>query len=317
MIYRTKVIVLSVMTGVLALVYAALLIFNPERMTARSAYYTWLDAKIAADAERIALSASGDTVHLVKEDGAWFVENGTERYPAKTARVEELLTALSARALFPVRASSAAAQSRLGLGDSAEKRIVVSRAAGTDLIDLIVGDYDAAGLEVYYRRAGRDEARSGSAALYQFLNYARASWYDLRFFPEEIPVNRIDRVTAISPAGATVVLNQGEAGWRVDSFDPEKTDTVKVESYIRGILSGEGDDFIAAGGDDFTAGRVVVETEGRTLFVRLGAELPAEGEDQPARRRLRTSATDGRTLAVSSWTVDRLFRDAAFFLKAD
>ncbi|MDR2516209.1 MAG: DUF4340 domain-containing protein [Spirochaetaceae bacterium] len=317
MIYRTKVIVLSVITGALALVYAALLVFNPGRMTTRSAYYTWLDAKIASEAERIALSSSGDPVNLVKQDGAWFVETGAELYPAKAARVEELLAALSDRGLFPVRAASAAARDRLGLGDNAEKRIVVSRASGTALIDLIVGDYDAAGLEVYYRRMGRDEARSGSAAIFQFLNYARASWYDLRFFPEEIPVNRIDRVTAISPAGETVVFLQEETGWRVDSFDPAVTDTAKVESYIRGIISAEGDDFTAHGGDDFTAGRVLVETEGRTLFVRLGGELPVENEEQPARRRLRTSAADSRTLAVSSWTADRLFRDAASFLKTE
>jgi hypothetical protein len=316
MTYQKKVKVLAILTGSLALVYAALLVFNPDRVTTRNTYYTWLDARAAEQAERIELGGE-NPISLVKRDGLWRVVYEGEEYPARESRVEDLFAALRARESYPVRGNSASAHDRLGLGDDAANRITLWRGVAEEpLFDLIAGGYDVIGREVYYRRAGRDEVRSGAARIFQFLDLPRTSWYDLRLFPEsqDVSVDAVSRLTILPPTGegaAALVINRDAAGWFIEGLDREKTDVSKIEPAIRAVMSAEGDDYTAAGDDDFSSGRILVEVGGQTLYIRLGAELPPEEGTAP-KRRARISPSN-RVVALSSWTIDRLFRNAAYF----
>ncbi|MDR1909875.1 MAG: DUF4340 domain-containing protein [Spirochaetaceae bacterium] len=315
--YRKKVTILSVITGALALTYAALLVFSPDRIAARGAYYAWLEAGAAEQADRIELGG-GDPLNLVKRGGDWYAEYQGEEYPARASRVEDLLAALSGREAYALRGGSASAHERLGLGEGSAARIVLRRGvSGEVLLDLLAGNYDATGREVYYRKAGLDEVRSGSSRIMDFLSFSRASWYDLRLFPkgQDISLDRVSRVTVIPPAegeAETLILERDRQGWLVEGLPREDIDVSKIEPYIRTILSAEGDDYILPEGDDFSAGRIVLETAEGSLYIRLGAELPRESDTAPVKRRARVSPSE-RVLSLSSWTLSRLFQNRDYF----
>jgi hypothetical protein len=317
MIYRKKVVILSAIAAFLASLYVMLVIFSPDRTAARNTLYTWLDPKTVSQTGRIQIDGEAAPVILVQENGAWFVDYGGERFPAKNERAGELLELLSARGSFPVRANAASAHERLGVGDDSPRRIALWRggAESAPFFELIAGNYDAAGLEVYYRRAGFDEVRSGSAELLRFANYGRTAWYDLRLFPEEIAINDVNRVTVTPPGRESrqaLTAERAAAGWQIDGLARDRTDVSRIEPWIRGILSAEGDDYVSAEGDLFSAGRIVMETGSGTWYVRLGEEILPAAEGQSARRRAKISPSE-RVVSLPSWTVDRLFRDRAYF----
>jgi hypothetical protein len=327
--YQKKVKILGVITGSLALVYAALIIFSPDRISVRNDYYTWLEKRTVELTERVDIQGE-NPITLLLRDGVWVIVYDGEEYPAREGRVEDLLAALSAREAYPLRGNSASAHDRLGLGDESERRILLWRGAeftGAEqpLLDLIIGGSDAAGREIYYRRQGRDEVRSGSARIAGFLDLRKTSWYELRLFPEsgDVTINQVSRVTVIPPTGAgeaaALIINRDAAGWFIEGLAREKTEIAKIEPYIKSILSMEADDYVPAADDDFSSGRIVLETPRRTLYIRLGEEISegaAETETPSVKRRARISPSN-RVVALSTWSLDRLFRDAAYFTLAE
>jgi hypothetical protein len=92
----------------------------------------------------------------------------------------------------------------------------------------------------------------------------------------------------------------------------KEADMGKVDSYIRGILTAEGDDFIdalAPGDPLFNHSRIIFELgNGGIKTVRLGPP------DESGRRFAVVSGSEwGYFLA--GWAAERLFRDAAYFEK--
>jgi hypothetical protein len=204
MTYNRKVLILSIIVAALALIYAGTLVLTPERLNSRNAAYTWLEPKWAEQADRIEISGEGGTLTLVRRNALWYVETEGEEYPAKQGRVADLLRLLTSRGAYPLRGSAVSSHERLGVGENAS-RIVVRGGAGTaPLLDLLAGGGDATGREVYLRKSGQNDVRSGEDQFTVYLSPSPSAWYNLRLFPQEgadgaLSLDMVQRVTAIAP----------------------------------------------------------------------------------------------------------------------
>jgi hypothetical protein len=320
--YKTKVRALSGLVGILALAYTLTFIFDPGRPGAGKAVHVWLEAKWRDQADRIEITGGGmeEPVVLRRRNERWFVVFEGGEYPAKQSRIEEFLRILSGRFSYPVRGNSPASYERLGLTEEAASRIVIRGGAGVyPLLDLLIGRVDSTGSEVYLRRNSRNEVRSGEDRFSPYLTGSRRSWYMLRLFPDGGNPGSVQRFTVAPPsrefppekAPLPLVFTRNEeaGGWTLGA-DP-LPDKQQVEAYVRAILDAEGEDFIpvkTGAEPPLNEGRLVLEMgDGSVWTIRIG-RLPG---DPP----LFCASVSGSSYVyvLSDRTIDRIFRDAAYF----
>jgi hypothetical protein len=194
---------------------------------------------------------------------------------------------------------------------------------GLPLLDLLVGNADASGSEIYLRKNNQDEVRSGQDKLSTYVKSSESSWYDLKLFQGSEQLSDITMVQRISiypppPADAgeesvlpvPVVLNRNNTGgWIVEGRDDLIVDVPATESYLRNVLSAEGENFVpGANANDpmYNEGRVVLELGNRTS--RTIGVGPLEGAK-------RNAAASGSpyVFLLAEWTLGRIFRDIAYF----
>ncbi|MDR1588450.1 MAG: DUF4340 domain-containing protein [Treponema sp.] len=329
--FKQKLVIRAAITLALALVLAATLVFSPERVSGRQSAYTWLESGPAGEAARVELKGETETT-LVRRGGAWFVEYSGREYPAKPGAVEDLFKALTAKGIYAPRGGAVSSHERLGLDEETASRIIVSGdTGGPPFLTLLVGGGDATGKEVYYRKAGQDEVRSGGNTIAAFLSYSRPSWYDLKIFPdgETLNTEQVYRVTVIAPppgesgedaAGENappLVIQRTGSGWTVEGLAPEETDANRAETFVRQLLDCTADDYVPemnAGEAVFNEGRILVEFSGLPArTIRLGPPLAYSEEDGSVTRRGAVQGDSPYVFALSSWTMARLFRDREYF----
>lgn len=330
MTYKKQVLILSIATAVLGAIFAGTLILTPERLNSRNAAYTWLEPKWAEQAGRIEISGGGnETLALVNRNALWYVESQGVEYPAKQGRVADLLRLLSTRGAYPLRGNAASSHERLGVDENAS-RIVVRGAGTAPLLDLLVGNGDATGREVYLRKSGQNEVRSGEDQFTVYLSPSPTAWYNLRLFPQEgtgaISLDMVQRVTTTSPPPSgeglpppPLVITRSGSGWTVEGVALDALDASRIDPYIRAILDAEGDGFapsVTAEDPVFNEGRIQLELgDGATRTIRLGAPLPTGEGD--AGKRIAVVSGSQYVYTLAEWTVNRLFRDAASFKKPE
>jgi hypothetical protein len=329
--YKQKLTVLGVIACLLALVFTGTLIFSPERVSRRDNQYTWLDPKWKDQVDRIEIrGGEGETV-FVRRNGLWAAVHSGREYPVREGGIADLLSDITARGEYPVRGKSASSHEKLGLSEAAASRIILwGGPASPPLLELLAGDTDLTGNEVYYRKGGQDEVRSGSNTIAGYLNYSRTSWYDLRLFSgaEGLSPEDVYRLTVIAPSGEgetppllpePLVIAGNGGDWTVDGIAGEALDLSKVKAYIRLVLNSGGDDFepgLNLEDPVFNEGRILVELEdGASKTLRLGAVLPGSGSDESGRRRAAVSSDRPYVYVLSPWTMTRLFRDTGYFRK--
>jgi hypothetical protein len=324
MVYKKKLIALSSLVAFLAVVYLVTLFFDPERVSSRSAAFLWLDQKLQDQADGLELAkADGwdNPLRLVRRGSAWYALIGEAEFPAKNARVEDLFRILAARDAYPVRGSDPASHERLGLSENRAARILVKGGAGLPLLDLLVGDSDAAGREVYMRRNGQNEIRSGEDRLSAYINGAETSWYRLGLFselPSPPDAAQVQRITVNPPPSEEgsetlepLVIARSGSGWSIEGVDDETVDAQRVDSYLRGILDAEGDNFmpgLSAATAGFAEGRILLELgNGSSLGINTGSLQ----ED----RKAATASGSPYVYILADWTVNMLFREKSYFIK--
>ncbi|MDR2053230.1 MAG: DUF4340 domain-containing protein [Treponema sp.] len=333
MTFNQKLIIRASITLALALVLAATLVFSPERVSGRQSAYTWLESRLAEEAGRVEIKGGTETT-LVRRGDTWFAEYSGKEYPANPAAIEDLFKALTSKGIYAPRGNAASSHERLGLAEETASRITVSGdAGGTPLLTLLVGGSDVTGKEVYYRKAGQDEIRSGGGGIAAFLNYPRTSWYDLKIFPDGGTLNteQVYRITVIAPppeesgeeaAGGNVsppplVIQRTGEGWTVEGLAFEETDATRVETFVRQLLDSTADDYVPqmnAGEAVFNEGRILMEFSGLPArTIRLGPPLAHSEEDGSVTRRSAVQNNSPYVFALSSWTLTRLFRDREYF----
>ncbi|MDR2630637.1 MAG: DUF4340 domain-containing protein [Spirochaetaceae bacterium] len=326
MVFKKKLLILSILTGVLGLVYTATLVFDPERVNSRDASYVWLQSEWVDQADRVEIYDQGkEGLTLIRNSGGWFVSFEGQEYPAKQERVEDLFRILSAKAAYPLRASSAASHEKLGLLAEDASRIVVrgGPATGYPLLDLLIGEGDASGKEVYLRKNTQDEVRSGENKLASYITGARSSWYNLRLFPENeaapVGADMVQRIILTPPIkpedenfpALGFTLRRDGTNWIQEGGTGEVLDTGKVESYIRAVMEAEGEDFVSSmttADPVFTEGQITLQIgDNTTRVIKIGPSM--ESGNRPA-----LSSGSRYVYSLAEWTMNRLFRDVSYFV---
>jgi hypothetical protein len=306
--YKKKLIILAVLTGILALTYGFTLFFDPERVNERNASFSWLPGSARDEADRREISSpEGDRV-LVRKNDLWFALAGTDfELPVKQGRIDDIFRILTERGAFPLRGSAASSHEGLGLVLGEASRLVIRGGAGAfPLLDLLIGGDDSSGREVFLRKNGENDFRSGERLIATYINGNDIAWYDLRLFHDD-PSAMVQRVR-VSPLDGTedfTVAKSGGAGiFEGSSALPDGT---KVDDWIRGIFEAQGDSFLPpAEGGELAAGRITLELGDGSVRTILAGEVFPDGDTE--RRPVSVSGVP-HLFVVSQWTLqNRLFR---------
>ncbi|MDR0589847.1 MAG: DUF4340 domain-containing protein [Spirochaetaceae bacterium] len=300
------------------------MVFDPERINSRDASYVWLPPELADQADRVEIYAQeNEGVTLIRNAGGWFISFEGKEYPAKQSRVEDLFLILSTKAAYPLRASSAASHEKLGLSTGKASRIVVRGGPGTTpLLDLLIGEGDATGKEIYLRKNAQDEVRSGENKLASYITGSRSSWYNLRLFPENeaapVGADMVQRIILIPPVNPedensparSFTLSRNGAGW-IQEGGTGELDTGKVESYIRAVIEAEGEDFVSSMNSTdpvFTEGQITLHIgDNTTRIIKIGPRLESGN-------RSALSSGSNHVYSLAEWTMNRIVKDAAYFV---
>ena len=331
MTYKKKVTVLLGVIAVLALTWVLSLIFAPERRGARSDAYSWLDPSQNERITRVAITQAPDgeselePITLTRNEGRWFVSHNGKDYPARNERVNDFIAALSKRAPYPVRSSSASSHERLSLTENRAVHVAVAAGVGMPALSLLIGQEDLTG-QVFLRMQGHNEVRSGENIFSSYTRSSLQSWYNLRLFPETehggLDASAIQRLTVYPPANdpadgdeapplavSPLIFSRRGNEWTFN-FNLANPNMEKVNSYIRDILNTVGNDFvhtIAASDPMFNDSRFILEFgNGDRRTIRLAPP------DEEGRRYASVSGSDW-VYSIPAWAANRLFIETSGF----
>jgi hypothetical protein len=317
MTYKKRLIILSSLIAAMSLLYAGSLIFTSDFGNARSSAYVWLDSKAAERLDRITISTAVNNFELVKQNNRWFVQQNDNLFPARNLRVNDLLNILTTRTSWPVRSTSVSSFERFGLEENASR--ITAYADNLIMLDLFIGDDDAAGNDAFFRRLGVNEVRSGSSGIKTYLSGAVNTWYNMRLIPEsegnQLEADSVQRLTVNTPEDQQVFSRRNRT-WTISGIDVENPSQPAIETYIRGIINAEGNEFSDAISVDaplLDHSSIVIEFgTGRVVTIRF-----SEGDEENGRRFANVtgigSINSDYVYSIPVWTSSRLFRDAQHF----
>jgi len=244
--------------------------------------------------------------------------------PVKQGRIDDIFRLLGTRGAFPRRGSSASSHKDLGLtftGSTGSDnndgyRLVIRGGAGLPLLDLLVGREDASGKEVFLRKNGENEFRSGDRLIGSYVKAERTSWYDLKLF-DETSVEQVQRVKVSfsgykGPEDETplvgyidYIIARSADNWIMEG-NTTPLDKDKTETWIRGILEAQGDDFLPTRNNINAVAGIVMELgDGSSLRLQIGEAM--EDGKIPA------VSKNPYVYSLPNWTVTRILRERGFF----
>ena len=321
MTYRQKRTALSGIVAALALVYILTFVFDPDRRGSRSDVYAWLDAGQKEKIDGITITSAGETIVLIRRGDEWSVSRGGKNYPARRLRVDDLIEALARRAPYPVLSSSASSHERLSLTEQQSVRITVTAGVGLPLLQLLIGQEDIMGRNIYLRKQGQNEVRSGEDIFSAYTRSTAVSWFNLRLFPDSetgrLDATSVQRLSAYPPSdeGEAIpprIFTRNGRAWIIDGMGLTDPDMGTVDNYVRDIINTTGNDFedtISASDPLFNDCRLVLELgDGSTRTIRIG---PAADDG----RRLAAVSGSDLVYVLPSWAALRLFPEPDYFEK--
>jgi hypothetical protein len=308
MTYKNRLIFLGTLIAVLTVTYIASVIFTSD-IGSKSSSYTWLDSKSAEKIIRIVIKEENE-LELKKKSGQWFVSHNGLEFPAKQLRVEDFMKILTTRSAWPVRSASASTHERFGLEQSASRVTIYGE---TVILDFLAGYEDVFKNEIYLRKAGQNEVRSGDNAIKSYISSPVTSWYNLRLIPEtengSIDISSIQRLSVYTPQ-ETQVFSRRNRRWEISGASVGNPDQSAIDTYIRQVITAEGDNFEdSVNSDDpmFDQTSMVLELgNGRIVTIRFS------DVDESGRRFAHVSGKD-YVYMIPTWMAGRLFRSASSF----
>jgi hypothetical protein len=321
--YKSKLVFLISLISACVLILIASFIFNPQNENARSSLYTWLDKTWTLQADRIVMKGSGassELIMLIRKADRWNVLVDNTEYPAKQELVEDLFNLLSARESYPVRASSVSSHERLGVTEQLASRIIVyGGASQIPLLDLLVGSGNSVGSEIYLRKNGTNEVRSGADLFTQFSDVKQSAWFDLRLFGDEkqLTSRMVQQVSVFqdsSEQNLSYTLSRysddNETSWKIEASPNMIIDNNKVESFIRTILTSEAVDFAANAHPsdfNFTYGKIdLLLDDLSTKNILFASRI--DGGLYPA-----MISGNSFVYLIPEWLIERFFQKANYF----
>ncbi|MCL2440959.1 MAG: DUF4340 domain-containing protein [Treponema sp.] len=311
MTYKKRLIFLLSLIGVLLLTYMLSLLFSSDFTGTRTSSYVWLDSRAAARVTRIVINAEEQDFELVKKTNQWFVLHNGLEFPARQVRVEDFLSILTTRSLWPVRSSGDSSHERFGLTDSASRVTIYGEYSV--LLDLLLGNDDIFRNETYFRKYGHSEVRSGDNSIKVYLSGQVTNWYNLRLIPESegnnFDISNVQRLT-VNNGTETQSFNRRNRSWEISGITVNNPSMNNIENYIRSIINLEGDNFVdSVSRDDpvFDNSRITIELgNGRVITIRFSEA------DETGRVMAHVSGRD-YVYTVPAWSASRIFRDASNF----
>jgi hypothetical protein len=307
---KKRVAPLLVLIFILGLANMLVFLLSPERKSQRSSVYTWLDERYLSYADRIEIYGLYENIVLTRKNNIWVMGapsdtsppgNSPSDYPVKQYRVEELLDSLTRKRNYPVR-SSAVDPEILGLGTGAS-RITVRGGAGLPLLDLLIGSIDVSGKEVYLRKAGNKEIRSGPDLFTIYTNSTPQVWYDLRLFPELTP-DMVQRVhLSLLPGEDQITIARRNNGWIIENTNMPLPNG---ESWVRSIIEAQAENFTNIQSTETYANITLELGTGAVKVLNIGSPLADNS-------RIAIVSGSAHSYSLSEWTVNRLWRDSSFF----
>jgi|GEM_PF-1383430 len=310
MTYKNKVIALSSAFAALLLVYAASLIFSPERSLARAETGKIFSGKEADVAEvdldgipqgSVPIQQGGGQnaekiSMLFKKSGSdWSLEEDGASLPALPARISSLVSAVAKVKSLSPRSGSESSWASFGLAGGSARHVVLKDKAGKVLADFYAGSYSATGSEIYLRLAGKPEVYAADAELGSYLESSRASWLNRALFKNEIKTDDVQSIEFSStlnlsaltaqnaaavkaPAPVAYTATRSGSSWTVKgaAVDPQS-----VAGIVRSGLSLEGDDMFAAAPPEafekIPIGIVFHMGDGQSLKLEIGSRAGSSG----------------------------------------
>jgi hypothetical protein len=309
MTYKKRLIFLGTLIAVLAAAYIASVIFT-SNIGAKSSSYTWLESKAAEKILKIAIKDGENEFELRKKNSQWFVSHNGLEFPARQLRVEDFLKILTTRSAWPVRSASVSTHERFGLEQPACRVTIYGE---TVLLDLIAGNEDVYKNEIYLRKAGQNEVRSGDNAVKSYISGPVTSWYNLRLIPEtengSIDISGVQRLSVYTPQ-ETQIFSRKNRRWEISGISVGNPDQNTVDAYIRQVLTAEGDNFEdSVLSDDPMFDNTSMSLElgnGRIVTIRFS------DADELGRRFAHVSGKE-YVYMIPTWSAGRLFKDASSF----
>jgi hypothetical protein len=318
MVYKKKLTIISTIVAILVIAYAAAIIFAPERTVSRKAAFAWLNPKTVSQAEGIEITNGASILTLAGHGKDWYVLRDGNEYPSRNLRVEDFLSLLSKSASYPVRSKNSSSHEKLGVSEgTAASRIVVTGKNNAILLDLLIGQSDLTGREVFLRKAGENTVHSGENIFSGYLASKESSWINLRLFPDtengKLGLEKVQRLIVYPPASDSP-WNFTRSGrqWTVSGISLKESDNGKIDTYIRDILNSEADDFndeVKFDSPVFNDGRIEIQLgDGKILLVKFG-------ESDESGQRLAVVAGSRYVYSVGNWVLERIFRENSYFAK--
>ena len=316
MTYKKKFNALVSVICALLIIYIAGIIFSPQRRDTRAASFVWLDQKLTERISRISLSYNEQNFEFLKNGNQWSVLYEGNEYPGKKFRIEDFISIITEKGQWSLRSSDASTHNRFGLDTDAASRITIY-GENALLLDLLLGFTDDAG-QIYARKYGENEVRSGENNFYFYLSGHVSSWYNLRLFPENEEGYEPDNVQKLSvyTNEGIQIFSQINRFWNlsvsdhITGFAPLNVSQIAVENYLRNILTSEGNDYININYlpfIDFNDRRIVIEF-GNGKTVTVGFSEPDEDD-----RCLAHIEGGNFIFSIPSWVSARIFRNASGF----
>ena len=312
MAYKKKLIIMISLISILTLAYIASFLFSPEFTGSRSAFHTWIDTRLSSGISRIRISLPQDSMEFIKRGNLWFVSYNNNEYPARQLRIGDFISIFTTRAQWPVRYTHSDSHPRIGLDLESASRVSVY-SDNTLLLDILLGAADTAG-DVFVRRFGQNEVRSGSSLISTYARDSVSSWYNLRIIPEteggSIDASHVQRLTVYVENQPPQIFSRRNRQWELSGLDVSNPDQNDIETYVRTILNIDGEDFaddISPSDPVFNHGRLVFELgTGNIITIRI-SDLDESG------RRYANVNGSNYVYAVPAWASSWMIRTAADF----
>ena len=250
--FEKKVIALSSILAALLVIWAAGLVFSPERVTARSEAARLIAGK-SADVETISIKGAGiATIELAKSGSAWTLVDGAARLPVQAQRVASFIDELASISRLRVVARSKSSWAGFQLDEAQAKRAILKDSSGKVLADFFVGGYGPIGSEVYLRRMGADISYSADSGIVSYLGYGRSTWLDLRIFGglKESDVQSFTLKSSIPIEGKgkpllslDYSLRREGQGWKAGAA---QIDAEAAAALLRSVVGLQGEDYVVA-----------------------------------------------------------------------
>jgi hypothetical protein len=309
MTYKNRLIFLGTLIAALIIAYIASIIFTSD-IGAKSSSYVWLDSKSVDKIIRIVIKDEENEFELKKKNNQWFVSHNSLEFPARQLRVEDFLKILTTRSAWHLRSTSASTHERFGLEHSVSRVTIYGE---TVLLDFLAGYEDVFKNEIYLRKAGQNEVRSGDNTIKSYISSPVTSWYNLRLIPEtengSIDISGVQRLSVYTPQETQIFSRRGKK-WEISGISVGNPNQNVIDTYISQILTIEGDNFedsIYSDDPMFDKTSMALELgNGRIITIRFS------DADESGRRFAHVNGSEYIYL-IPTWSAGRLFRNASGF----